>query len=238
MVPARYVLPLQPPFVDAIPSSETLWRFAALADGLLSPYAGLVRAGVSPGTVCVVLGQGVRASLAAVVAEAMGLYVVQFSAEEQRLLDPAATRRRVADLATAQGLSMAGAAIVETVGSDAARARAVLMAEPASGVLLLERAQPFDGEHGTLPSEPAGGPQLVSLATLEHVVAMQAQVIAVAPHPDLLPELLALCGRARIDLSIHTRAVAVKDVDSVMAARRAGQDVDLRLPIVTFDTSD
>lgn len=234
VLPARYLLPLQPPFVDAAPLSDSLWQFAALADALLTPYAGLVRAGVSPGTVCVVLGLGVRSALTAVLAEALGLFVVRFSAEDAARLDPAGARQRVAELATAQGLPLAGACIIETIGSDAARARAILMAEPASTVLLLERSQPLGGTIGGLVGEPQGGAQLVSLATLEHVVAMQAQVVAVAPHPDLLPELLALCTRTRLDLAQHTRAVAVEEAEAVMEARRCGQESDQRLPIVVF----
>jgi len=65
-------------------------------------------------------------------------------------------------------------------------------------------------------------------------VAMQAQVAAVAPHPDLLPELLALCTRTRLDLAQHTRAVAVEEAEAVMEARRCGQEGDQRLPIVVF----
>lgn len=236
VVPARYLLPVAPPYVRVAPPAETLWQLALLSDALLTPYTGLVRAGVSPGTVCVVLGQGFRAQLAAVMAEALGLFVVRFSAQEAVQLDPAAARQRVAELANAQGLPLAGACIVETVGSDAARARAVLMAEPASSVLLLERSLPLGGAdvEGRLVAEPEAGAQLVSVAVLQHVVAMQAQVLAVAPHPDLLPELLALCGRAQLDLASHTRAVRADEIEAVMATRRSGQETDLRLPIVQF----
>ncbi len=234
VVPARYVLPLVPPFVSQPPLSDSLWHYAALADGLLAPYTGLVRAGVSPGTVCVILGMGIRAALAAAIAEALGLFVVQFQPEEYAALDPAAARRRVADLAQAQGLPLAGACLVETVGSDAARARALRMAEPASSIVLLERAQPLGGLSGQLVAEPQGGAQLVSVAALESLLSSQSQVLAVAPHPDLLTELLALCERSRIDLSTLTRPVAVEEVEAVMEARRCGLETDPRLPVVVF----
>ena len=206
-MPARYLLPVAPPYVRVAPPTETLWQFALLSDALLTPYTGLMRAGVSPGTVCVVLGQGTRAQLAAVMAEALGLFVVRFSAQEAAQLDPAAARQHVAELAKAQGLPLAGACIVETGGANV---------------------------EGSLVAEPEAGAQLVSVAVLQQVVAMQAQVLAVAPHPDLLPELLALCGRAQLDLASHTRAVRADEIEAVMAARRSGQETDLRLPIVQF----
>ena len=72
------------------------------------------------------------------------------------------------------------------------------------------------------------------LRSLAHIVDMQAQLIAVAPHPDLLPELLSLCARTQIDFTKLTREVSPPDMDSVMAARRCGQDGDSRLPVVRF----
>ena len=234
VVPARYVLPLVPPFVGQSPLSDSLWQYAALADGLLAPYTGLVRAGVSPGTVCVVLGVGTRAALTAALAEALGLFVVQFQPDDYARLDPDSARRRVAELAQAQGLPLAGACIVETVGSDAARARAIRMAEPASSILLLERSQPLGGSLGQLVAEPQGGAQLVSVAVLDSLLSSQSQVLAVAPHPDLLTELLSLCERCRIDLSSLTRPVAVEEIEAVMEARRCGLEADLRLPVVQY----
>lgn len=236
VVPARYLLPLISPFVSQSPLSDSLWQYAVFADGLLAPYTGLVRAGVSPGTVCVVLGVGIRAVLTAALAEALGLFVVQFQPEEYARLDPAAARRQVAAQAQAQGLPLAGACIVETVGSDAARARAIQMAEPASSILLLERSQPLGGSSGQLIAEPQGGAQLVSVAVLESLLSSQSQVLSVAPHPDLLPELLALSERCRLDLSKLTRPVPVEEVEAVMESRRCGLDTDLRLPVVQFQS--
>ncbi len=231
---ARYLLPLCPPFVDASPRTEDLWPYAVFADALLAPYSGLVRAGVSPGTVCVVLGQGVRAALAAVVADSLGLSVERFSDQEYEELDPAGCRRVLAERASAQGLSLAGSVVVETVGSDAARARAVQMAEPAATVLLFERSQPLGGGLAGMAAEPQAGSSLASLAALEHVVSMQAQLIAVAPLPDLLPELLSLCARTRVDILQLTREVSPSEIDAEIAARRSGKQPDRRLPIVRF----
>lgn len=234
VVPARYLLPLVPPLCDAIPATENLWPFAILADALLTPYSGFVRAGAGAGTVCVILGQGLRADLTAVVADSMGLLVERFTDEESARLDPQAARQVVAERAAAKGLSLAGAIVVDTVGSDAARARAVRMAEPAGTVLLFERAQPLDGSPGLLSAEPQGGSSLCSLSVLEHVVAMQAQLVAAVPHPDLLPELLSLCARTHVDFIQLVREVSPTEIDAVMAARRAGQETDRRLPVVRF----
>ena len=234
VVPARALLPLVPPFVDASPATENLWPYAVLSDALLTPYSGFVRAGVCAGTVCVVLGQGLRADLTALVADSLGLVVERLSPSDEERLDPAAARREISVRAAAQGLALAGAVIVETVGSLAARARAVQMAEPAGTVLLYEPSQPLDGSAGQLVAEPQAGAALSSLAALAHIVDMQAQLIAVAPHPDLLPELLSLCARTQIDFTKLTREVSPSDMDNVMAARRCGQDGDSRLPVVRF----
>ena len=103
----------------------------------LTPYSGFVR-WVCAGTVCVVLGQGLRADLTAFVADLLGLIVERLSPSDEERLDPAAARREISVRAAAQGLALAGAVLVETVGSLAACA-AVQMAEPA-GTVLLARA--------------------------------------------------------------------------------------------------
>lgn len=234
VVPARYLLPLRPPFVEASPLTEDLWPYAVFVDALLTPYSGLVRAGVSPGTVCVVLGQGVRAELAAVVADSLGLAVERFAADEYAQLDSAACRRVLAERASAQGLSLAGSVVIETVGSDAARAKAAQLAEPAGTVLLLEPSQLLDGGVVGRVAEPQAGTSPSGLAVLDHVVSMQAQLVAVAPLPDLLPELLSLCARTRVDIHRLTREVSPADIDTVMADGRHGGTTDQRLPIVRF----
>ncbi|HRI50446.1 MAG TPA: alcohol dehydrogenase catalytic domain-containing protein, partial [Pseudomonadota bacterium] len=47
VVPAGFLLPLEPPFVQAVPPADSWWWYAALSDALLAPYSGLVRVGQS-----------------------------------------------------------------------------------------------------------------------------------------------------------------------------------------------
>ena len=257
VLPARFLLPLEPPFVATAPEPAALWPYAAVSDGLLAPYSGLVRAGVTPGTLCIVLGGGVRAALCAVVVRALGGVAVvcapRADEREQLLappyhahaaldpsaLDPDAARAQVRELAAAAGLPVHGAVLIETTGSDAGRARALGMSEAGGTVILLSRGHvPADETApatGALAAEPVGGPGLTGVALLERVTEEQCQILgAGAPHPDLLPELLALLARAQIDPSTLVRPVDVGSIDAVMAERRAGQAASLALPVVRF----
>lgn len=260
LVPARFLLPLEPPFVAAPPEQGDLWRYAALAESLLAPYAALVRAGVTPGTLCAVLGGGARAGLATVVIRALGGAAVVVTPEprEQAALcqppfhalatldpstmDPGAMRLRLREIATEAGLTSHGLVLIESSGSDAGRARALGMSEAGGTVILLGRGHELGPATATsttdsaLAAEPVGGPGLTSIALLERVSTEQCQIHgAGAPHPDLLPELLALLDRAGVDLSTLVRAVEPGDVDAEMAARRARR-ADLLLPVVRFSS--
>lgn len=256
VLPARFLLPLEPPFVASALEPAALWPYAAVADGLLAPYSGLVRAGVTPGTLCVVLGGGVRAALCAVVIRALGGVAVACAprADEREellappyhahaaldpiALDPDAARARVREIAAAAGLPVHGAVLIETTGSDAGRARALGMSEAGGTVILLSRGHALeDGAPpaGALAAEQVGGSGLTSVALLERVTEEQCQILgAGAPHPDLLPELLALLDRARVDLSTLVQPVDAGSIESVMAERRAGRAASLALPVVRF----
>lgn len=257
-VPARFLLPLEPPFVAAPPEPGESWRYAALADSLLAPYAALVRAGLTPGTLCAVLGGGVQAGLAAVVIRALGGAAVVVTPEprEQAVLcqppfhalaaldpatlDPDAMRLRLREIAMEAGLLSHGLVLIESSGSDAGRARAVSMSEAGGTVLLLGRGHELgpatvaSTTEPALAAEPVGGPGLTSIALLDRVSTEQCQIHgAGAPHPDLLPELVALLDRAGVDLSTLVRAVEPGDVDAEMSARRARR-TDVLLPIARF----
>ena len=256
IVPARFLLPLEPPFIAATPLPETLWRYAAISDALLAPYSGLVRVGQSPGGLCVVLGGGSRAAAAVLVIRALGCQAVVLNPsaqERERLgappysalaaLDPAehdaeSARRFLRELATASGLLPHGLTHVETTGSDAGRARALGLLEAGGIAVLLDRSQPLDTPAGapglaaTLSTDPA----ISGMALLDRVSSEQCQILGAGPgHPDLLPELLALIERSQLDLTVLTRPVALADVDAELADRRAGRGDQLTLPIVRFD---
>lgn len=263
-LPVRFLLPLSPPFCSSPPPTGDLFRWAALSDGLLAPYAALVRAGLGPGTLCAVLGRGARAALAAVVARAMGATTVLVSpglhvSDRDRLLSPpfealqvlsdeglnaAATRAFLRDVAQQAGLPPQGFCILEASGSDGGRAYALSLLERGGTAVLLDRAQPLAPE-GTSPRsrdldphmafELPVGPAVGGLALLDRAVAEGCQIIGGGSvHPDLLVELVVLCERARIDLRSLTRRIEPTDVDATMAARRQGQGDALLLPIVDY----
>lgn len=262
-VPARFVLPLEPPYVPAELTEEavraTLWQYAALADALLQPFAALLRAGQGAGGLCTVLGGGSRAAMAVVVARALGCQAVvlcpdaaqraqlleppyaALAALDPLALDPDAARARLRELASGAGLLPHGLTLIETSGSDAGRARALAMLEAGGTAILLDRAAPLAAGTPAAPATPPlaaplpAGPHL-GIAALERVVDEQCQILGAGPaHPDLLPELLALLERARIDLSALTRPVEPADVHTVMDARRAATDpAPLLLPIVRY----
>lgn len=254
-VPARFLLPLEPPFVATAPSADDRWRYAALADALLSPYAGLVRIGQSPGGPCTVLGSGPRAAAAVMVVRALGCQAVVIggsAAARERLcappysalaafdaaaLDGESARPVLRELASEHGMLPHGLTHIETTGSDAGRARALGLLEAGGTAILLDRSQPLDGAPAPgLAGHLAVDPSIAGMTLLERVSSEQCLILGAGPgHPDLLPELLALVERAGVDLLALTRAIAPADVDAEMEARRAGRSDELTLPIVRID---
>lgn len=274
-LPVRFLLPLAPPFRSEPPPAEDLFRYAALSDALLAPYSALVRAGIGPGALCVIVGRGSRAALSVVVARALGAAAVVASPglalpDRQRLQappfdalsvlwdeaqDPAASRAQLRQIAIDAGLAPHGFCILETSGSDAGRIHALSLLSDGGTALLLDRAQPLARANHTdqatstdplssiatpiatpgLAMDVPVGPLLGGAALLDRAVAEGCTVLGGGSvHPDLLVELLALCDRARIDLRQLTRRIEPHEVDSVMAARRAGQGDLLTLPIVDY----
>lgn len=258
VLPGRFLLPLAPPALSAPPADAQLYSYAALADALLAPYSGLVRAGLCPGTLCVVLGSGARSALSVVAARLIGAQVAVLSAdteEQERLLlppygalrgfdatalDAEMTKEALTKLCLEAGLPAHGLCLLETSGSDAGRARALSLLGAGGTAVLLDRAQPM-GEaplRPGLPSELESGPGLRGLALLDPIVREGCQVLGAGPpHPDLLPELLALAARVSLDLSALTRPLKPAEADAVMAARRrkegsAGER--LTLPVVVY----
>jgi threonine dehydrogenase-like Zn-dependent dehydrogenase len=68
-VPVRFLCALEPPLWC---DGEELWRYAALADALATPYSALARVGLMPNEPLLIVGGGARAQLAARLAEARG----------------------------------------------------------------------------------------------------------------------------------------------------------------------
>lgn len=254
-VPARFLLPLDPPLLAHAVAPSDLWRHAALCDALAAPYSALVRAGQSPGELCVVLGGGFRAAAAVLVVRALGCQAVVLAAdadERERLcappfsarkaldslgLDPEAGRAAVREIAAEASLPAHGLCLLETTGTDAGRLRALGMLEAGGSALLLDRMQPLAPlpEGDELPAPLPAGPGLCGPAALDRLSREQCQVIGVgAAHPDLLPELAALVQRAEIDLSALVAAVTPAEIDAVLGRRRRGEGDRLKLPIVRF----
>lgn len=263
-VPARFLVPLAPPFLSTAPDLNQAYRFAALCDGLLAPYSGLVRAGLGPGTLCVIVGHGCRAALAAVVARALGAatvmvcqgapqhevdrllaepYGVLAVLQDEALAAPA-LRVQLAALASAAGLPAHGLCFVETSGSDAGRALALSLLFAGATAVLLDRAEPC--APATADPTAAPGPGLAmdlpvgpghgAAGLLAQLTHEGCTVIGGgAVHPDLLVELLALCERAHVDLDRLTRRVTAAEIDAVMTSRRCRSGDTLTLPVVTYD---
>lgn len=198
-VPPRFLVPLGPPFVSTAPEPSAAYRFAALSDALLAPYSGLVRAGLGPGTLCVVVGHGSRAALAAVVARAMGAAtaVVSLGAstdEVTRLqsdpygamavladesLGPMALRAQLAELALGASLPAHGLCFIETSGSDAGRTLALSLLSAGGSAVFLDRAEPC-------------APASSSSTAVEHAAPALAMDLPVGPShssPALLQRL-------------------------------------------------
>lgn len=225
--PARWLLAAEPP----LDPGDGLWRWAALADAAATPYAGLLRAQVAPGDLCLVVGGGVRGRFACALAGAMGAQVAvldadparraaavaagaRFALDGERLDAPGARAALYAE-ARAAGVEYFYLKVIETTGTAAGRRRALALLDGGATAALLADG---DGEDAPAP--------LDALAELGATV-----VGAPACHPDLLPELAALVVRGDLDLAPHTVALPFGALADALADRRAGRLA--ALPILT-----
>lgn len=217
VLPARYLYPLSPPFEKTVPQTEDLWPYAVLSNALLTPYSALALSGASAGTVAVVVGHGFQAALAVSVAELWGLVPVRFSEKELLEMAPDGARQEVAAMAGRHSVSLSGAVVLETTGTDVGRALACSLAQPGSCLLFYPAPTKI---------EPAvEAPHLPPWsALLESLVTQQATLRAVAPLPDLLPELSALLSKSKAPWTDWT--VAVSNGEQNL------QEGDNRLPIL------
>jgi len=203
-VPARFLCSLEPPLW---PADEPLWRLALLADSVSAPYGALVRAGLAPGDLLLVIGGGVRAAAATAIARAKGaktIVVDEDSRAQDRALSLGALavlsaklsdeelHEKIAEMVKDKALPDYGWKVVETSGSENNRLRAMrLVPDGGTGLLLDQPVRSIPNSSTRLPSPD-----------WDLLIRKEAQVIACGPcHPDLLAELCALVVRGELPLS-------------------------------------
>lgn len=213
-VPAKYLCSVEPPlWPEAIagPESDGLWRLAALADAAAAPFGALMRAGIGPGELLVVVGGGVRGAFAIAIARAKGAQAVLVDASSARreralslgarftvdgALPAPALRDELARQASAFGLPLSGTKLLETSASPAGRAAALALLTDGGTLVLLD----------------GGSDEAAPPLAWESLARDEAQVIgASACHPDLLPELCALVVRGDLPLVALTTRVGAGD---------------------------
>jgi 6-hydroxycyclohex-1-ene-1-carbonyl-CoA dehydrogenase len=233
-VPARWLCSVEPPLWPAALSDGDLWQLAALADAAATPYGALVRLGVAPGELVVVIGGGTRGAFTVALARALGAHAVlvdssparaaralelgaRFTVDAERAPDE--TRRDLEQRAEALGLTATGYKLVETTGAAAARFRAACMLPDGGAAALLDGGEDV---HRALPPVP-----------WESLAAREAQLVGVsACHPDLYPELCARLVRGDLSLGALVTRVSPPEREAALTAVRTGR-LD-RLPIVAF----
>ena len=237
-VPARYLCSLEPPLWPAgagVPLE--LWQLAALADAVAAPYGALVRAGLSPNELVVVIGGGPRALFAVAVAQALGAHAAVVTshageAERARALGarvvtdadgaPEETRATVERAAEALGIATVAYKILETTASAAGRHRALAMAPEGGTVLFLDGGE--DLPQGATHAPPA---------PWELLARGEVQLVgASACHPDLYPELCALVAKGALPIGQLVTRVEPADAEAAIRQRRAGRI--LGLPVVAL----
>jgi threonine dehydrogenase-like Zn-dependent dehydrogenase len=240
-VPARFLCSVEPPLGRA---GEPLWRLAALADAAAAPFGALVRAGIGPGELLVVIGGGVRGRFACAIGRAKGAVPLVVDGDERRraraletgarfaldtTLPPEATRDEAERLAAAAGLPTSGYKLVETTGTAAGRQRALGMLPDGGTAALLDGAERADAPGDA--RAPVPPPDWEALARREVEI-----VGASACHPDLYPELGALHARGELPLEREVAAVGVEEAGRAIAERLRGER--LELPIVVLSDGD
>jgi len=234
VLPARFLCSVDPPLWPAALSDGDLWQLAALADAAATPYGALVRLGVAPAELVVVIGGGPRGAFTVALAAALGAHPVlvdsnaaraararelgaRFTVDGDRAPDE--TRDDIERQAAALGIVVSGYKIVETSAGAIGRLRAVSMLPDGGAAALLDGGEDLPRQ---LPPVP-----------WESLAAREAQVLGVsACHPDLYPELCARVVRGELPVGALVTRVAPPERDAALAAVRAGR-LD-RLPIVVY----
>jgi 6-hydroxycyclohex-1-ene-1-carbonyl-CoA dehydrogenase len=193
-VPARFLVALDgdPPLWPF--GWDELWRAAALADAASAPYSALARAGLGPGDIVLVLGDGPRAALARAIVVAKGARSIG--------VDPSQAPEEAA-------LEDAPTIILESTGRSAARHRALAMLPPGATAVFL------DGPDDAVPVPP---PDWARFSAGENRL-----LGAEAAHPDLLPEVCALAARGELPLREVTVARGADELEATLAQIREGK---------------
>lgn len=228
-VAARPLCSVEPPLW---PAGIELWQLAALPDAAATPYGGLVRAGLAPGELLVVLGGGVRGAFAVAIARALGAHPVLVDSHApscERALSlgarfvvdadrsPGDARAEIERQAAALGVATHCYKLIETTATPAGRHRAAAMLPDGGTAVLL------DGGDDLLHPLPA--------MPWESLARSEAQLIgASACHPDLFPELCALVVRGELPIARLVTRVSPADAAEALALRRQGRL--LELPII------
>lgn len=238
LVPARYLCSVEPPLW---PAEVELWQLAALADAASSPYGALVRSGLGPGELLVIVGGGIRGAFAIALGRSLGAHPVVIEsdparAERARALGALGVvgrecfsgelgdqaRAEIASFAAPLGLPDHGYKILETTGTAKGREQALALVPDGGTVALL------DGDSAAAAELPPPELPRVDWAPL---VAREAQLLgAGACHPELYPELCAKLVRGELPLATLTVAVAPEEAASAFEAHLAGRL--LPLPIL------
>lgn len=227
-VPARYLCSVEPPLW---PAGEELWRLAALSHAASSVYSAIVRAGLAPSELLVVIGAGVRGRLAIAMGRAKGAEVAVIDSSPARregaraagarfvldAVEPAEALAHLLGEIAGAGMPEPRQLILETTATAAGRFRALAMLDAGATAVLLD-----GGDHLPRPAPPP---------PWEILTGSEAQILAIsAGHPDLLPELCALVVRGELELAPLVTAVPPEAAAVALAARRRGELHEL--PIV------
>ena len=197
----RWVCPLDGPLEGAVAGPSA----AALPREALALYTLHARAGVGPGDPVVWLGDDPLAKLGATLARAAGGVVVTPPEGD----DVRATARLVDEELRAAGARRVAWTVLDARGTAAGRTRALALAAEGGG---------GGGTTALLAGPALGVPD--GDASLAAALAVEVRVIAVAaPHPDLLPELVALVQKGVVDLAPHVAITPWAARDAAQADR-------------------
>ncbi|HEY7958195.1 MAG TPA: alcohol dehydrogenase catalytic domain-containing protein [Polyangia bacterium] len=243
IVPARYLCSVEPPlWPSALEPAIELWQLAALADAASAPYGALLRSGLGPGELVVILGGGIRGAFAIALARSLGAHAAVIESdpargERARALgalcvieserSPDEIHDQLASFSAPLGLADHGYKILETTGAFESRNRALALLPDGGTAAFLE---PSGGIAASLDGNPSVA-QPSSGVDWAHLVAREAQLLGAGPcHPELYPELCAKLVRGELPLSLLTSAVAPEEAARAREAHLAGRL--LPLPIV------
>lgn len=190
--------------------ADGAWAAALPREAALA-YTLVARAGVAPGDATVWLGDDTVAQLGVQVARAKGAQGLSPRREELELCD--------ADLHAALAsrleseISSATWRIFETRGHDVTRRRACQLAASGASLTLVAGDAAGSDHDAALPLCPS----------LNRDVELRG---VAAPHPDLVPEIVAMVGRGDLDVASLVTVVPIGHLASTVKDLRCGRSSD------------